>query len=488
MLEIADNYWINREGGLFSCRRSATFEERLVSVAGGIVALEYLKTNADLTEEFRKQLIAEELSKSIPKQVSRSKSSQDDLKEERTHQIMQMAISGAVSLYKMSPQYLVGQMVDSYVELAYKKLDPSQESKALNIFASASKVVIQSCLTGQGVASIAKEFVLAFGARTAVEGLFSLGKDKPSSEVKGMVSGLLQWTLTGQDKHFVSSGVSMATAKMDDYFQGQAKKLDNAGYKECAYWSSQLSKAFRTNSSINAITTDKIIESKPKMQLVETKQINKKTQAIKEKRKLCKAKEEVTAEDLQKLRDMGKLSPVEELHYELHLENLVDQPKEPLPDSYKSKKIQDYNKNFGTYSLNRVRVFTPSVIAELPSVEKANQFISDHWQYDNAYYNVFLAVRYIQTQQARSGDSLSKAPNLLFNYYSINKSHGDGAGKLYQNDSKIKEVKGKHAAPELLKLMQGFMSGDVRGWGRTGYEWVQQIKKENPDIVHEWRC
>ena len=26
------------------------------------------------------------------------------------------------------------------------------------------------------------------------------------------------------------------------------------------------------------------------------------------------------------------------------------------------------------------------------------------------------------------------------------------------------------------------MSGDVRGWGRTGYEWVQQIKKENPDI------
>ena len=480
-LQISEPYFINKEGGIFACR-SATFEERLMSVAGGVVALEYLKHNADLTEEFRKQLIAQELSKQIPKQVSTNKSNQHDLKEERTHHIMQMAISGAVSLYKTSPQYLVGQMVDSYVGLAHKKLDPSQESKALNVFASASKVVIQSCLTGQAVTSIAKEFSLAFGARTAVEGLYGLGKDKPSNEVKGMVSGLLQSIITEQEKHFVSSGVSMATAKMDDYFQGQAKKVGNTGYKECVYWSSQLSKAFRTNSSINAVATDKIIESKPRAQPVQQKQVNKKTQAIKEKRKLCRTQEAVTEEDLQKLKEMGKLPAVQELDMDQRLENILPEKEHPN-EQFSLKTITKHSKTFGIDHLDRVQVIVnKQVIAELPSAAKAQHFVQDQLVYGEIEYSVFMTLRNIQHQLATSGEVVIEAPGINRNYYSINKSHGDGTGKLYQNDSKIKEITGKHAAPELLKLMQGIMNGDIQQWGKIGYEWSQQVKKENPDI------
>lgn len=51
-LEVADDYWINREGGIFACR-SATFQDRLMSVAGGCIALEYLKQHAKLIEEFK---------------------------------------------------------------------------------------------------------------------------------------------------------------------------------------------------------------------------------------------------------------------------------------------------------------------------------------------------------------------------------------------------------------------------------------------------
>jgi len=266
--------WRAREGGFFAIW-THTFESRLISVIGGLVAFHWLRENNELLALYIE-------SQTLPKPIAtRDPKHRALIHEERIQQRLHLAIAASVSTYLKKPEYFFNQAIESTLKLVSKDIDPEDKKVLVHLVSSAVKasieILISKYRTGEFDHKIWKTLLQSLGVNFFLKAAIAWKEKDAGETISDKTRAILDhasrialssWqTWNYQDYKYVSSTVlseglqfvytcAMKVLQRADL----SKRPDGQWESPLARWGSRILGALTTDSTINSLLTEKAVE------------------------------------------------------------------------------------------------------------------------------------------------------------------------------------------------------------------------------------
>ncbi|WP_053225345.1 hypothetical protein [Simkania negevensis] len=483
---INDRGWINREQGIpnflnWSNQPNPTLEERLTSIVGGLIVLEYFKQHKKLLKNHAQSLKEQQQRKSNARAstisrgvsnitpASRFSEVNESILEAIIQELLHLILASTTTLIRPNPKYLTDQMVSSFISLTHRALDPTQERQFLHIIALTSRSLLQLHITAgnSSLLEMGKDFIKSTLIRCGISTVFGYSARKPSQELQNTLGGLIHTAITNDERHFVSAGLFLITSKINDFLQGKAQEVSAAGYQESAKWVSRVATAFKSDLSVNAALTDTIITRRQALQMQQVESSD--------------AEPEIEEQEFQ---EECESCPAQE-----STEHLMDQPKE-APLNFVIEEHHPYNSWLGRPSkeADYVTVTLNGVKSTFPNRKYAEDYVQQMQRQQRLVHQGNNQSYESQQQALYLGKSPSEIPPAQTQQeqsYRVTYDPKTGNIEVYVDSRPTPpfQEKGDKAAKHALRYINDHINGHNKYIRETVAAYTTSLKAELPPHI-----